>query len=249
MIQVRHIRKAFKDLTVLDGIDLEIKSGEVTAIIGPSGSGKSTLLRCLNLLERPDDGIIEIGDAKLNAASYSRKDVHKLRQQTAMVFQNYNLFKNKTALQNVTEALITAQKKPKKEAEQIGMDLLRQVGLEHKADSYPITMSGGQQQRIGIARALAVDPHAILLDEPTSALDPELVAGVLQVIKSIAEKQTTMIIVTHEMAFAREVADKVIFMADGRIIEQGTPVELFDNPQNERTKKFIKQVGEPAELV
>ncbi|WP_047476221.1 amino acid ABC transporter ATP-binding protein [Bacillus siamensis] len=248
MIQVRHIRKAFKDLTVLDGIDLEIKSGEVTAIIGPSGSGKSTLLRCLNLLERPDDGIIEIGDAKLNAASYSRKDVHKLRQQTAMVFQNYNLFKNKTALQNVTEALITAQKKPKKEAEQIGMDLLRQVGLEQKADSYPITMSGGQQQRIGIARALAVDPHAILLDEPTSALDPELVAGVLQVIKSIAE-QTTMVIVTHEMAFAREVADQVIFMADGRIIEQGTPEELFDNPQNERTKKFIKQVGEPAELV
>ncbi|KAA6449029.1 MULTISPECIES: amino acid ABC transporter ATP-binding protein [Bacillus] len=249
MIQVKNIRKAFKDLVVLDGIDLEVKRGEVVAIIGPSGSGKSTLLRCLNLLERPDQGLIEIGEAKLNAEKYTRKEAHQLRQQTAMVFQNYNLFKNKTALQNITEALIVSQKKSREEANRIGMDILKQVGLEHKANSYPITMSGGQQQRIGIARALAVNPHAILLDEPTSALDPELVAGVLQVIQSIAEKQTTMIIVTHEMAFAREVADKVIFMADGHIIEQGTPEELFDHPKSERTKKFIKQVGEPAELI
>ncbi|MCF7617124.1 amino acid ABC transporter ATP-binding protein [Bacillus sonorensis] len=249
MIKVKNIRKAFKDLVVLDGIDLEVKRGEVVAIIGPSGSGKSTLLRCLNLLERPDQGIIEIGETKLNAENYTRKEAYRLRQQTSMVFQNYNLFKNKTAIQNITEALIVAQKKPREEANRIGMEILKQVGLEHKADSYPVTMSGGQQQRIGIARALAVDPHAILLDEPTSALDPELVTGVLQVIKSIAEKQTTMIIVTHEMAFAKEVADKVIFMADGHIIEQGTPEELFDHPQNERTKKFIKQVGEPAELI
>ncbi|ADM39972.1 amino acid ABC transporter ATP-binding protein [Bacillus spizizenii ATCC 6633 = JCM 2499] len=249
MITVKNIRKAFKDLVVLDGIDLEVKRGEVVAIIGPSGSGKSTLLRCLNLLERPDQGLIEIGEAKLNAERFTRKEAHRLRQQTAMVFQNYNLFKNKTALQNITEALIVAQHKSRDEAKRIGMDILKQVGLEHKADSYPITMSGGQQQRIGIARALAVNPHAILLDEPTSALDPELVAGVLQVIKSIAEKQTTMIIVTHEMAFAKEVADKVIFMADGHIIEQGTPEELFDHPKNERTKRFIKQVGEPAELI
>ncbi|OUL05343.1 amino acid ABC transporter ATP-binding protein [Bacillus spizizenii] len=249
MITVKNIRKAFKDLVVLDGIDLEVKRGEVVAIIGPSGSGKSTLLRCLNLLERPDQGHIEIGEAKLNAEKFTRKEAHRLRQQTAMVFQNYNLFKNKTALQNITEALIVAQHKSRDEAKRIGMDILKQVGLEHKADSYPITMSGGQQQRIGIARALAVNPHAILLDEPTSALDPELVAGVLQVIKSIAEKQTTMIIVTHEMAFAKEVADKVIFMADGHIIEQGTPEELFDYPKNERTKRFIKQVGEPAELI
>ncbi|MBU2659449.1 MULTISPECIES: amino acid ABC transporter ATP-binding protein [Bacillus] len=249
MITVKNIRKAFKDLVVLDGIDLEVKRGEVVAIIGPSGSGKSTLLRCLNLLERPDQGLIEIGEAKLNAEKFTRKEAHRLRQQTAMVFQNYNLFKNKTALQNITEALIVAQHKSRDEAKRIGMDILKQVGLEHKADSYPITMSGGQQQRIGIARALAVNPHAILLDEPTSALDPELVAGVLQVIKSIAEKQTTMIIVTHEMAFAKEVADKVIFMADGHIIEQGTPEELFDHPKNERTKRFIKQVGEPAELI
>ncbi|GED03516.1 amino acid ABC transporter ATP-binding protein [Bacillus atrophaeus] len=249
MIQVKNIRKAFKDLVVLDGIDLEVKRGEVVAIIGPSGSGKSTLLRCLNLLERPDQGLIEIGEAKLNAEKYTRKEAHQLRQQTAMVFQNYNLFKNKTALQNITEALIVSQKKSREEANRIGMDILKQVGLEHKANSYPITMSGGQQQRIGIARALAVNPHAILLDEPTSALDPELVAGVLQVIQSIAEKQTTMIIVTHEMAFAREVADKVIFMADGHIIEQGTPEELFDHPKSERTKKFIKQVGEAPELI
>ncbi|APH66793.1 amino acid ABC transporter ATP-binding protein [Bacillus sp. LR_5] len=249
MITVKNIRKAFKDLVVLDGIDLKVKRGEVVAIIGPSGSGKSTLLRCLNLLERPDQGHIEIGEAKLNAEKFTRKEAHRLRQQTAMVFQNYNLFKNKTALQNITEALIVAQHKSRDEAKRIGMDILKQVGLEHKADSYPITMSGGQQQRIGIARALAVNPHAILLDEPTSALDPELVAGVLQVIKSIAEKQTTMIIVTHEMAFAKEVADKVIFMADGHIIEQGTPEELFDYPKNERTKRFIKQVGEPAELI
>ncbi|MDN0191701.1 amino acid ABC transporter ATP-binding protein [Bacillus stercoris] len=249
MITVKNIRKAFKDLVVLDGIDLEVKRGEVVAIIGPSGSGKSTLLRCLNLLERPDQGIIEIGEAKLNAEKFTRKEAHRLRQQTAMVFQNYNLFKNKTALQNITEALIVAQHKSRDEAKRIGMEILKQVGLEHKADSYPITMSGGQQQRIGIARALAVNPHAILLDEPTSALDPELVAGVLQVIKSIAEKQTTMIIVTHEMAFAKEVADQVIFMADGHIIEQGTPEELFDHPKNERTKRFIKQVGEPAEII
>lgn len=245
MITVKNIRKAFKDLVVLDGIDLEVKRGEVVAIIGPSGSGKSTLLRCLNLLERPDQGLIEIGEAKLNAEKFTRKDAHRLRQQTAMVFQNYNLFKNKTALQNITEALIVAQHKSRDEAKRIGMDILKQVGLEHKADSYPVTMSGGQQQRIGIARALAVNPHAILLDEPTSALDPELVTGVLQVIKSIAEKQTTMIIVTHEMAFAKEVADQVIFMADGHIIEQGTPEELFDHPKNERTKRFI----EPAELI
>ncbi|MDZ5671755.1 amino acid ABC transporter ATP-binding protein [Bacillus stercoris] len=249
MITVKNIRKAFKDLVVLDGIDLEVKRGEVVAIIGPSGSGKSTLLRCLNLLERPDQGIIEIGEAKLNAEKFTRKEAHRLRQQTAMVFQNYNLFKNKTALQNITEALIVAQHKSRDEAKRIGMEILKQVGLEHKADSYPITMSGGQQQRIGIARALAVNPHAILLDEPTSALDPELVTGVLQVIKSIAEKQTTMIIVTHEMAFAKEVADQVIFMADGHIIEQGTPEELFDHPKNERTKRFIKQVGEPAEII
>ncbi|MCY7431144.1 amino acid ABC transporter ATP-binding protein [Bacillus safensis] len=241
MIKLTNLKKSFGDLVVLDGINLDVKKGQVVAIIGPSGSGKSTLLRCLNLLEIPDEGTIEIGDAKLDASKYSRKEAHQLRQQTAMVFQNYNLFKNKTALQNITESLLVTKKMTKQQANEIGMKLLKQVGLEQKADSYPVTLSGGQQQRIGIARALAVDPHAILLDEPTSALDPELVSGVLQVIKSIAIQETTMIIVTHEMAFAREVADHVIFMADGHIIEQGTPTELFDETKNERTKRFIQK--------
>ena len=241
MIKLTNLKKSFGDLVVLDGINLEVEKGQVVAIIGPSGSGKSTLLRCLNLLETPDEGTIEIGDAKLDASKYTRKEAHHLRQQTAMVFQNYNLFKNKTALQNITESLLVTKKMTKQQANEIGMKLLKQVGLEQKADSYPVTLSGGQQQRIGIARALAVDPHAILLDEPTSALDPELVSGVLQVIKSIAIQETTMIIVTHEMAFAREVADHVIFMADGHIIEQGTPTELFDETKNERTKRFIQK--------
>jgi len=241
MIKLTNLKKSFGDLVVLDGINLDVQKGQVVAIIGPSGSGKSTLLRCLNLLETPDEGTIEIGDAKLNASKYTRKEAHHLRQQTAMVFQNYNLFKNKTALQNITESLLVTKKLTKQQANEIGMKLLKQVGLEQKADSYPVTLSGGQQQRIGIARALAVDPHAILLDEPTSALDPELVSGVLQVIKSIAIQETTMIIVTHEMAFAREVADHVIFMADGHIIEQGTPTELFDETKNERTKRFIQK--------
>ncbi|AOC57793.1 MULTISPECIES: amino acid ABC transporter ATP-binding protein [Bacillus] len=241
MIKLTNLKKSFGDLVVLDGINLDVQKGQVVAIIGPSGSGKSTLLRCLNLLEIPDEGMIEIGDAKLDASKYTRKEAHHLRQQTAMVFQNYNLFKNKTALQNITESLLVTKKMTKQQANEIGMKLLKQVGLEQKADSYPVTLSGGQQQRIGIARALAVDPHAILLDEPTSALDPELVSGVLQVIKSIAIQETTMIIVTHEMAFAREVADHVIFMADGHIIEQGTPTELFDETKNERTKRFIQK--------
>lgn len=243
MIKVTNLRKQFNDLVVLDGIDIEVHRGEVVAIIGPSGSGKSTLLRCLNLLETPDQGLIEIGNAVLDAKKFTRKDAHHLRQQTAMVFQNYNLFKNKTALQNITESLIITKKMKQSDADQIGRALLEQVGLSHKADSYPATLSGGQQQRVAIARALAVNPHAILLDEPTSALDPELVAEVLQVIKSIAEKRTTMLIVTHEMAFARQVADKVIFMADGSIVEQGTPEEIFDHPKNPRTQRFLQQIG------
>ncbi|MFC5590572.1 amino acid ABC transporter ATP-binding protein [Sporosarcina soli] len=241
MIKVHGLRKKFKDLIVLDGIDIEVKQGETVAIIGPSGSGKSTLLRCLNLLEKPDEGHIQIGDIMLNAKKYSRKEANELRRQTAMVFQHYNLFKNKTALQNIIEPLLVSKKMKYDEAKKVGEALIEQVGLAHKADNYPITLSGGQQQRIGIARALAVQSHAILLDEPTSSLDPELVGEVLQVIKQIAEKQTTMIIVTHEMDFAREVADKVIFMADGHIVEQGTPTAVLDHPQNPRTKRFLQQ--------
>lgn len=247
MIKVKNLKKSFNDLVVLDGIDLEVKDGEVLSIIGPSGSGKSTLIRCLNFLELPEAGLIEIGNAKLNAENCTRKEIQQLRSQTAMVFQNYNLYKNKTALQNVTEALIVVKKMPKKEANDFGMELLRQVGLESKKDNYPATLSGGQQQRVSIARALALRPHAILFDEPTSSLDPELVSEVLQVIKSIAEMDTTMIIVTHEMDFAREVSDHVIFMADGHIVEQGISKEFFRNPQKDRSKQFLKHLSaDPA---
>ncbi|MGN7381249.1 dipeptide transporter ATPase [Chlamydia abortus] len=243
MIKVTNLRKSFNDLVVLNGIDLEVKDGEVLSIIGPSGSGKSTLIRCLNFLEKPDAGLIEIGNARLNAESCTRKEIQQLRSQTAMVFQNYNLFKNKTALQNITESLIVVKKMPKKEANEIGMELLKQVGLESKKDNYPATLSGGQQQRVSIARALAMRPHAILFDEPTSSLDPELVSEVLQVMKSIAEMKTTMIIVTHEMDFAREVSDHVIFIANGNIVEQGTSKEFFNQPREERTKQFLKHLG------
>ena len=243
MINVKGLKKKFNELTVLNGIDIVVERGQVLAIIGPSGSGKSTFLRCLNFLEQPDAGLIEIGEAALNAENHTNKEVQQLRQQTAMVFQNYNLFRNKTVLQNVTESLIITKKMPKVQAEAIALDLLTKVGLKEKAGNYPATLSGGQQQRVSIARALAVNPHAILFDEPTSSLDPELVAEVLQVIKSIADQQTTMIIVTHEMDFAREVADHVIFMADGNIVEQGPPESLFGNPQQARTKQFLKQLG------
>jgi putative amino-acid transport system ATP-binding protein len=242
MINVKGLKKKFNELTVLNGIDIVVERGQVLAIIGPSGSGKSTFLRCLNFLEQPDAGLIEIGEAALNAENYTNKDVQQLRQQTAMVFQNYNLFRNKTVLQNVTESLVVAKKMPKAQAEAIGLELLTKVGLKEKAGNYPATLSGGQQQRVSIAKALAVNPHAILFDEPTSSLDPELVAEVLQVIKSIADQQTTMIIVTHEMDFAREVADHVIFMADGNIVEQGPPESIFGNPQQARTKQFLKQL-------
>jgi len=240
MISVTNLKKRFGENIVLDGVDLHVNRGEVLAIIGPSGSGKSTLLRCLNLLEMPDEGIIHIGDTKVDVQKMGRKDIHQIRQETAMVFQNYNLFKNKTALQNVTESLIVAKKMNKQEAEKLGKELLVKVGLEDKFHQYPATLSGGQQQRVGIARALAVKPYAILFDEPTSALDPEWVSEVLQVIKDIAQQNTTMIIVTHEMKFAEEVADRVIFMADGNIVEENEPREIFHNPQNLRTKQFLK---------
>ncbi|MEI2364893.1 amino acid ABC transporter ATP-binding protein [Niallia circulans] len=242
MIAVTNLKKRFGENIVLDGVNLKVNRGEVLAIIGPSGSGKSTLLRCLNLLELPDEGVIQIGETNVNVQKMGRKDIHQLRQETAMVFQNYNLFKNKTALQNVTESLIVAKKMNKQDAEKLGKELLVKVGLEDKFHQYPATLSGGQQQRVGIARALAVKPHAILFDEPTSALDPEWVSEVLQVIKDIAQQNTTMIIVTHEMKFAEEVADRVIFMADGNIIEENEPKELFHHPQNIRTKQFLKNL-------
>lgn len=244
MININNLHKSFGSLHVLKGINLEIEKGEVIAVIGPSGSGKSTMLRCLNYLETPDKGTIAIGSSKVNAEKKNKKDILSLRKNTAMVFQNYNLFKNKTALENITEALIVTKNMKKAEAEKIAYDLLGQVGLSDKANNYPSALSGGQQQRVSIARALAVNPNVILFDEPTSALDPELVGEVLNVIRELAKKHMTMIIVTHEMSFARDVADRVIFMADGNIIEEGKPQDIFNNPKEERTRKFLNQVIE-----
>lgn len=240
MIKVSDIRKSFKDQVVLKGISFEVNEGEVAVIIGPSGSGKSTLLRCLNFLERPDAGHITIRNISVDINKANQKKINKLRMQTSMVFQHYNLFNNKTALENVTHALVVAKNMNKIEAREKGRNLLKQVGILDKENQYPIRLSGGQQQRVGIARALAVNPYAILFDEPTSSLDPEWVGEVLRVISKIANQNKTMIIVTHEMNFAREIADKVIFMADGLIEEQGTPEEVFENPQSERTREFLK---------
>ncbi|MGR9591548.1 amino acid ABC transporter ATP-binding protein [Bacillus thuringiensis] len=247
MIEIRDLYKSYKHNEVLKGISLTVNKGEVVVIIGPSGSGKSTLLRCLNLLEQPNDGSIRIEDLEIYAKRLYKKEIIQLRQKTAMVFQNYNLFKNKTALQNITTALTVVQKKNEEEAKGISRKILKQVGLADKEDFYPTMLSGGQQQRIGIARAMALNPAVLLFDEPTSALDPELVNEVLQVIKDLARQHITMVVVTHEMNFAKEVADRVIFMADGIIVEQGTPEEIFRNPQNERTKKFLRQLNASEE--
>lgn len=243
MIKIGNLHKSFGNLEVLRGIDLEIKAGEVVAVIGPSGTGKSTLLRCANYLEHPNEGSITIGDVTVDAKTATKKQIRHLRENSAMVFQSYNLFKNMTVLDNILEPLVSVQKKPKAEATEIAQELLARVGLLDKQGEYPSRLSGGQQQRVGIARAMAVDPKIILFDEPTSALDPELVGEVLAVIKQLAENHSTMLIVTHEMRFAREAADRVLFMSDGVIIEQGTPTQIFDNPQNERTRKFLNMIN------
>jgi L-cystine transport system ATP-binding protein len=242
MIKLTGITKSFDRLQVLKGIDLNVEKGEVVAILGPSGSGKSTLLRCINYLEKPNDGEIRIGDFTVDCKRASKKDIHELRQKTAMVLQQYNLFKHKTALENVMEGLVVVKKLPKEEAKKRSIELLEKVGLAGKLDSYPSQLSGGQQQRIGIARALALNPEVILFDEPTSALDPELVGEVLAVIRKIAKEGITMIIVTHEMGFAQEVANHVVFMDEGVIVEEGKPFELFNQPKEERTKQFLKRI-------
>jgi len=239
MLRVEKLSKAFKDLEVLKDISLYIKTGEVVCIIGPSGSGKSTFLRCLNLLETPSNGkIFYKGDNVMDMAS----DIKQLRRKVGMVFQRFNLFPLKTVLQNVTMAPISLNKISQKAANKNGMDLLEKVGLADKADVYPSTLSGGQQQRVAIARALAMNPEMLLFDEPTSALDPELVGDVLEVMKQLAKEGMTMIVVTHEMGFAREVADRVIFMDGGYIVEDDEPEEIFTNPKNERTKEFLSRV-------
>ncbi|MDT0121619.1 amino acid ABC transporter ATP-binding protein [Paenibacillus sp. RRE4] len=242
MIELKQIHKSFGDNKVLSGINLKVARGEVVAILGPSGSGKTTLLRCMNYLEKPDCGHITLGDFTLDYGKHAKKDIHALRQKSAMVFQQYNLFRHKTALQNVMEGLVAVRKVAKEEARTRSIALLEKVGLGNKLDSYPSQLSGGQQQRVGIARALAMNPEVILFDEPTSALDPELVGEVLAVIRQIAEEGITMIIVTHEMGFAQEVANHVVFMDGGVIVEEGEPKQLFRYPKEERTKQFLKRI-------
>lgn len=241
MIKVQNLHKSFNNQLVLQGIDLEINNGEIVVVIGPSGTGKSTFLRCLNYLEAPDKGVITIGDITIDSESATKKQIHELRKNTSMVFQNYNLFKNKTVLENVMEALLVVKRIPKNEAKRISEELLIQVGLIDKVNNYPSQLSGGQQQRVGIARAMALKPEVILFDEPTSALDPEWVGEVLDVIKNLAGKHLTMIIVTHEMSFAKEIADKVVFMDGGKVVECGTPEEIFEKSTSERVNQFLSK--------
>ncbi|GAB6988120.1 amino acid ABC transporter ATP-binding protein [Paenibacillus pini] len=242
MIKLNNISKSFGRQQVLKDIDLTVEKGDVVVILGPSGSGKTTLLRCVNYLEKPSDGEMIIGDYHLNCKYASKKQIHLLRQKSAMVFQQYNLFKHKTAIENVMEGLLIVKKLSKEEAIVRSVALLEKVGLGNKLEAYPSQLSGGQQQRVGIARALAMEPEVILFDEPTSALDPELVGEVLSVIRKIAKEGITMIVVTHEMSFARDVANHIVFMDGGVIVEEGTPVELFNHPKEERTKQFLKRI-------
>ncbi|MCD8180930.1 MAG: amino acid ABC transporter ATP-binding protein [Firmicutes bacterium] len=239
MIKVTGLKKSFGELEVLKGIDQHIKKGEKVVIIGPSGSGKSTFLRCLNLLEVPTEGEILIEGESITAP---KTNVNKIREKMGMVFQQFNLFPHLSILDNITLAPIKVKKKSREEAEERARELLRRVGLEDKADSYPAQLSGGQQQRIAIARALAMEPDIMLFDEPTSALDPEMVGEVLSVMKDLADAGMTMVVVTHEMGFAREVGSRVLFMDEGIVQEEGTPDEVFSNPKNERTKSFLSKV-------
>ncbi|MFF7706492.1 L-cystine ABC transporter ATP-binding protein TcyN [Pseudomonas sp. NPDC007930] len=244
MITVANLSKRFKDTTVLDSIDLSVSPGEVVAIIGPSGSGKTTFLRCLNLLETPDTGTLQVGELSIDTQrplSQQQARVRQLRQQVGFVFQNFNLFPHRTALENVIEGPVVVKRMPLEQAQALGTQLLAKVGLAGKEHAYPRRLSGGQQQRVAIARALAMEPQVILFDEPTSALDPELVGEVLATISGLAAEKRTMIIVTHEMSFARDVAHRVVFFDRGRIVEQGEAKALFASPQHERTRQFLSK--------
>ena len=242
MIKVENLKKNFGALQVLDGISFELEKGKVLAVVGPSGTGKSTLLRCLNYLEKPSEGKITIGNISADSKKIQKQEIYRLRGKTAMVFQNYNLFKNKTALQNIMEPMISVQGMEKKKAKEKAMEILQMIGLTEKSDSYPSQLSGGQQQRIGIGRAMAVEPEVMLIDEPTSSLDPELVGEVLSLLYKLAQNHMTMIIVTHEMQFAKEVSDHIVFMEQGVIVEEGTPDELFSS-ENARVREFIGKVS------
>lgn len=238
MIYVRNLRKNFGKLEVLKGVDCHIKTNEVVVVIGPSGSGKSTFLRCLNVLEAPTSGEVIVDGFNLTDP---QTNINKVREEVGMVFQHFNLFPHMTALENVALALEKVRKMPKEKSDKIALEMLERVGLSDKAPSYPSQLSGGQQQRVAIARALAMKPKVMLFDEPTSALDPEMVGEVLAVMKELAHEMT-MVVVSHEMGFAREVGDRVIFMDEGMILEEGTPNEVFGNPQHERTKSFLGKI-------
>ena len=239
MIKVKNLHKKFGDLTVLDGIDEHIEQGEVVVVIGPSGSGKSTFLRCLNLLEEATEGEIYVDDRQINAP---KVNVNEVRQKMGMVFQQFNLFPHLTIMDNITLAPVLLKKMTKAEAVKRGRELLERVNLAEKAEAYPAQLSGGQKQRVAIARALVMDPEIMLFDEPTSALDPEMVGEVLDVMKDLAKSGMTMVVVTHEMGFAREVASRVLFIDQGKVMESGTPDEIFNHPQNERTQLFLSKV-------
>lgn len=249
MIEIKNIHKKFGKNEVLKGIDLDVKQGEVISIIGPSGTGKSTFLRCINCLEDADNGSIKMDEKEVELRHIKLADKLWLRRNTAMVFQGFYLFNNKTVLRNITIGLTVVKKMSQKEADEKGLEILKQIGLLDKKDEYPSSLSGGQQQRVAIGRALALDPKVLLFDEPTSALDPELVNEVLMLIKDLAKQHKTMIIVTHEISFARNVSDKVCFMDGGKIVEMGNAKDVIDNPQNERTKKFLNVLKNRDELI
>lgn len=242
MLEVKKLHKAFGSNEVLKNIDFKVDKGEVVAVLGPSGSGKTTLLRCISFLERVDQGEILFDELQHDMVHISKKAIRELRMHMGFVFQSFNLFRNMTALENVMEGLKTARKMPKQEAEKIAREMLIKVGLEDRATYYPDQLSGGQQQRVAIARAIATNPRVLLFDEPTSALDPELTGEVLEVMKKLAEEGTTMVVVTHEMAFAREVADRVVFMEDGIVVEEAPAKEFFRQPKEERTTQFLRRV-------
>ena len=240
MLQVEHLSKAFGSNQVLDDVSFQVKTGEIVSIIGPSGTGKTSLLRCINYLKKPDKGVITIDDHQVNASRVKKNDIHRLCLYSGMVFQSYNLFIHKTVLENVIEAQVLVKKRSKEEARERADKELKKVGMWESRDKYPSQLSGGQQQRVAIARAVAMNPSILLLDEPTSALDPELTKEVLKTIRDVAEDGMTMLIVTHEIEFAREVCNRIIFMDGGHIIEQGKPEEIFRNPKEERTKEFVR---------
>ncbi len=248
MLEIQNIKKTFGGVEVLKGIHLKVNRGDVVAIIGPSGSGKTTLLRCINYLEKADEGTMIFDGERYSMNTISKKEIAKIRRKTAFVFQNYNLFQNKTALQNVTEGLIIARKMPKAKAVEIGRRALDKVGLSDRYDYYPVQLSGGQQQRVAIARAIATDPEIIYFDEPTSALDPELTGEVLSVMQQLAGEGMTMLVVTHEIGFAKHVSSQVIFMEDGLVVEAGPSDEFFASPQEERTRTFLRMVQEPGNI-